>query len=71
MNLGENRVEEFHPDKKILLFDQFRYSVLLDDIYSALDNLGGVFIKGEVLSLMAYKNLGIKKSSDIDILITQ
>lgn len=67
--LTENRMEEFIPDKKLLLFDQFRYSILLNDVHDVLDDLGCVIIKGEVLSLMAYGSLGIRKSSDIDILI--
>lgn len=68
-DLVKNRMEEFVPDRKLLLFDQFRYSVLLNDIHEILDDLESVIIKGEVLSLMAYRSLGVRKSSDIDILI--
>lgn len=56
-------------DLKLLVYDQVRYKTLLNDIYEEIQNLNIVFLKGEVLSYMAYGNFGLRRSSDIDLLI--
>lgn len=56
-------------NEKILFYDRLRYGYFLEDMYENLMELDCIFIKGEVLSLMAYGEKGVRQSKDIDILV--
>lgn len=46
-----------------------RYNELVTDVGEVLKTLPCAFIKGDILSIMAYGKLGARMFSDIDILL--
>lgn len=66
---NNNQHTLFVAESKKQFLNQFRYKQLLDDVYENLSSLNYVFIKGDVLSLLAYGTVGVRSFSDIDILV--
>lgn len=57
------------PDPRFVFISKQRYLQLMRDVGDTLAMVKYAFIKGESLSLLAYGKLGVRISSDIDILI--
>ena len=61
--------DELHPDPRFVFVSRQRYRALLADIKEILQTLPYAFIKGDALSIIAYRKPGMRVFSDIDILL--